>query len=135
MRSILIVFLVVSLVACSNNEIESPDCENLKVGISMEDEVKIKNEIEKLTSDLKPIPTTEDDLGHSTNLYKLMDRLNSNCETITATLSCYACVYTTPAISEIRVEFELDGNLVVAIIDILTPKDDILRYGGISLTD
>lgn len=131
MKKLLTLLLFIGILSCEKQEIESIDCENFISGLSTLDENIVKTEIEKLTVDLNPHPTDEDLLGHSGNLEILIERLNSGCDEYTASLLCYACIYTYPAQSEILVEFFIGGNQQTVTIDIHTPQNDILRFAGI----
>lgn len=131
MKKLLTLLLFIGILSCEKQEIESIDCENFIYGLSTLNENIVKTEIEKLTVDLNPHPTDEDLLGHSGNLETLIDRLNSGCEEYTASLLCYACIYTYPAQSEILIEFFAGSNKQTVTIDIHTPENDILRFAGI----
>jgi hypothetical protein len=122
--------MMLLLAACKGEIVQNPDCEKMIMGIIDNDDLIVKTEIEKQTSDLFANPTAEDELGHADNLNTLVERLNSKCSNILTSLECYACIYTYPPISEIKLEFESGGEIQTAIIDILTPEDDILRYAG-----
>lgn len=131
MKKLIAILLLAGLFSCEKQEIESVDCEIFIAGLSAMDENIVKTEIEKLTVDLNPHPAGEDVLGHSGNLQTLVDRLNSGCNDFTASLICYACIYTYPAQSQIALEYHKDGNLQLVTINIHTPENDILRFAGI----
>jgi len=131
MRRKVIYILLLVLFACEKEEVGILDCDNFKTAIVNENESVIKSEIEKLTPDLHPAPIPEDNIGHMVNLNTLVERINSNCNDITAEIKCYACRYTYPAGSEISIEFVSDNVPISKVLVILTPEDDILRYGGI----
>jgi hypothetical protein len=104
------------------------------MSIVNEDEQSVRKEIEKLTVDLKPYPNAEDLKGQQVNLQTLVNRLNTDCLTIHAKELCYACnTQAHPPLSEIQVEFENEGSEVIAILYIVTPDDDILRFGGMQI--
>ena len=130
MRNILAYILLLGLFACDKDQVGSLDCINLKAGIAEQSNDIVRAEIEKLTPDLNPVPTPEDKIGHMANLQTLTDRINSDCEEITASIQCYACIETYPPLSEILVEFVFDGTQITAVIDIVTSDNDILRFGG-----
>ena len=131
MRATILLMAIFTLWACNKDQIENPDCEKLQVGIIDQDESLIKDEIEKLTEDLEPRPNLEDAFGHKNNLDKLVERLNDKCNTLEASVECYACLVTTfPAISEIKVVFTYNSVNYAAIIELFTPAEDILRYAG-----
>ncbi len=103
------------------------DCNKLTTALWHHDSEQVNVEVNKLTSDLLPNPTNDDKIGHSKNLDVLVDRLESNCEGMTVTLRCYACIETYPAQSEIIVRLDSLGKQIERIIDISTPEDDILK--------
>ena len=117
--------------ACEKEEVGVLDCTNFKTAIINENESLIKSEIEKLTPDLHPVPIPEDNIGHMVNLNTLVDRINSNCDDITAEIRCYACLKTYPPGSEVSIEFVSDNTSISKVIIIVTSENDILRYGGI----
>jgi hypothetical protein len=130
MRRMALILMTLLLLACNGEIIQNPDCEKLINGIMVNDDLIVKTEIEKQTSDLFADPTANDPLGHSDNLYTLTERLNSKCSSIVTSVQCYACIETYPLTSEIKMEFEYGGEIRTVIIDILTPEEDILRYAG-----
>ena len=107
------------------------DCESFINGLITMDENLVKSEIEKLTVDLYPHPAEEDLIGHAGNIQTLIDRINAGCDDITASLICYACIYTYPAQSEILIEYFDQGHRKEVIIDVHTPENDILRFAGL----
>lgn len=131
--SLLIGGLVLILASCGKEAIIDTDCDNLISGMAGHDELIVKTEIGKLTSDLVPLPLADDSLGHNANLNELVSRLNNKCSDVVASVVCYACIYTYPVISEIKVEYTFNGNPNSCIIDIMTPENDILRYAGMHL--
>ena len=126
-----IFLLMLALLALSCDKENSPildlNCRNLKNGIINADEAAVGKEISKLTKDLKPKPTTDDEIGHSANFDILIDRINL-CEDIYAELFCYCCILTYPAQSEILIKTYSKGQEVRQIIDIRTPEDGIMEY-------
>jgi len=78
-------------------------------------------------------PTAEDPIGHQANLETLIQRLNSNCNQLIASVECYACVSTFPLTSEILVEYTLNGEEKETVIDLYTPENDILRFHTVHL--
>ncbi len=134
MKNVFTYVLLLGLLACESDKVGNLDCNNFKTGIVQKNNEIIRAEIEKLTPDLNPVPTPEDDIGHMTNLQTLTERMNSNCEDISASVMCYACIETYPPISLILVEFTCDGDPITATVEIVTSKNDILRFGGMFLT-
>ena len=131
MKKLLVLILLAGLVSCEKKDIENIDCEIFISALSAKYETAIKEEIEKLMVDLNPIPTDEDAIGHSGNIQTLIGRLNSDCDNYTASLLCYACIYTHPAQSEILIEFFYGGSKQEISILIHTPENDILRFAGV----
>lgn len=128
----LILFFVASISSCdkavndSNNDWEKIDCDNLKTGIINMDSDIVKSEINKLLTDLEPVKTDSDRIGHKQNLNLLIEQLNTQCDNITTELICYACIETNPPQSEILVATDSVGTVIHRVVDILTPDDDIL---------
>jgi hypothetical protein len=124
-------FLLLAFLTLSCDKDNSPilglNCRNLKNGIINSDEDAVGKEISKLTKDLYPKPTANDQTGHSANFDILIDRINL-CEDINAELFCYCCILTYPAQSEILIKTYSKGQEVQKIIDIRTPEDSILVY-------
>ncbi len=86
----------------------------------------VKSEINKLLTDLEPVKTDSDRIGHKQNLNLLIEQLNTQCDNITTELICYACIETNPPQSEILVATDSVGTEIHRVVDILTPDDDIL---------
>jgi len=110
----------------SDNNWKNLDCDNLKIGIINIDSDIVRSEINKLVTDLEPVKTDSDYIGHKQNLDLLIERLNTQCDNMTAELICYACIYTNPAQSEISVTTDSVGTVIDRVVDISTPDDDIL---------
>jgi hypothetical protein len=123
--------LFLAFLALSCDKVNTPafglNCRQLKNGIINSDQDAIGNEISKLTQDLVPKPTIEDNIGHSANFDLLIERLNQ-CEETSAQLICYCCILTYPAQSEILISTYSDRKNIVQIIDIITPRDSVLVY-------
>ena len=130
MKKIFTYILILGMFACEKDEVGTLDCIKFMTGIVEGNETVVSNEIEKLTPDLNPVPTPEDLIGHMANLNTLVDRINGDCEEISASFLCYACIETYPPSSEILVEFTFENTHIAAVIDILTSENDILHYGG-----
>ena len=124
-----ILFFIVFISSCdkavnnSNNDWENLDCDNLKAGIINMDSDIVKSEINKLVTDLEPVITDSDNIGHKENLDLLIEQLNTQCDNVSAELICYACIYTNPAQSEILVTTDSLGITIDRVVDISTPKD------------
>lgn len=132
MRPILIILItLLACFSCQREIIEHPDCDKLKTGIIDGNEQAVKTEIEKLTADLHPERDVEDEIGQLSNLQLLVDRINTSCGSINASLECYACLYSYPPQSVILIEFYEGDVLFSEMIRIITPSNDILRFGGL----
>lgn len=107
------------------------DCNNLKTGIIEQDSEIVKSEINKLVSDLVPVITENDKIGHKKNINLLIERLNTQCNNISAELICYACIKTNPPQSEILVTTDSTGIEIKRVIDIMTPENAKLNCRGI----
>jgi len=126
-----ILFFMISILSCENsvepnNEWENLDCENLKTGIINVNKEVVEFEINKLVSDLEPAVHSNERFGHEENLNLLINRLNTQCNEISAELICYACIETNPPQSEILVRTDSSGISVKRVIDILTPGNAAL---------
>lgn len=122
-------FLILLIASCKDERlIESVDCENFTNAAINYNSDLLEIEVNKLTGDLKPQITENYSFGHKDNLDKLMERLNSACDNIEVQLGCYACIYTLPPQSELIVTLDSADTKIKRVIDISTPKDDILKY-------
>ncbi len=115
---------------CSNNtepkySIDSDKLTNAFINYDVE---TVKTELDNLIFDLKPKVTKEkEDLyGHKKNLDVLIERINSNCSNITASLACYACIKTNPPQSEIKFSLDSLETKIKRILDVITSSDKIL---------
>jgi len=126
----LIITLVIFLISCSKNDENDDqsqiDCDRLKAALVNFNSEQLNFEVNKLTEDLLPSPTQDDEIGHFINMNTLVTRLNDNCPQIRATKECYACIESIPLQSEIKVELDSSGIQIVRLIDISTPSDGIL---------
>jgi hypothetical protein len=131
MQKLIVYVCLFFFLSCEKDPFRHFDCEELISALTENDETAVKNEIEELTTDLAPDPQVNDPIGHKTNLQTLSDRINSHCTLLEATVSCYACIETFPALSEIQLEYELNGEKIEKIVDIVTAENDILHFGGL----
>ena len=109
-------------------DVSSVSCNNLITGLIAYNDDKVKVEINKLLADLHPSSTDDDPSGHKNNTDTLLNRLNTCCDGLRASLVCYNCILTYPGQSEIRVDIDSSGYKVSRTIDICNPEDDILRF-------
>lgn len=130
----ILLFFVSSLLifSCENND-EKPnsECDNFLETIIYLKSDSGNNVVDILSDDLNPEVTENDQWGHKENIDLLIDRLNMECENISVGLGCYACIYTLPPQSELIISTDSAGVEIKRVIDILTPKDDILQYLGV----
>ena len=106
---------------------QSPDCKNLKDGIILLNSEITKTEINKMLSDLEPHSIDKDRGRQFENITTLIERINSNCDSVTAALICYGCIKTLPPQTEILLTADSSGTTIQRVIDIVTPDDDILQ--------
>jgi hypothetical protein len=86
--------------------------------------------INKIASNLKPMPTTTDPIGHRENLNKLIDRI-SVCDNLSAQLGCYACNKSNPLQSTILISaLTPNGEKAQVSINLWTPKDKVMTVAG-----
>lgn len=104
-----------------------PDFINLKMAIIDLNSDMMKSEINKMLTDLEPNTTKDDEWGHEKNLDILVNRLNSNCDSINASLFCYCCNKSLPPQSIIILSVDSSGTIITRSLDIWTPDDDILQ--------
>lgn len=126
-----LLLIAVSFMACEKTNIEDDQlalsAEDLCQAIVEMDDEKLAIELEIFLADLTPTPTATDEIGHELNINVLVGRLDK-LACLSANLICYACIYTLPAISEIRV-MHTDGDVITArTMDIVTPDDELLRF-------
>ena len=131
MRYYKILFFLFTLASCEKDPFRNFDCSNLLAGLKENTETTVKIEIEKMTADLVPAPQPDDLTGHEMNLQILIQRINTHCSLIEASIVCYACIETYPPMSEIRLEYDLNGEKTGKTVDIVTPDDGILHFGGL----
>ncbi len=126
---LLIVFSFLFSVSCEKEDkTVNSDCANFTEALIYLKSDSVKKLIDKFTFDLNPDVKENDNWGQRENINLLIERLNSQCDDISANLGCYACIYTMPPQSEIMISTDSSGMKIKRIIDILTPKDDILKY-------
>jgi len=123
--------MMIVFISCDKGD-PSPnvDWNAFKIGLINEDNDIIRKEISKLLINTNPNTTGTDLIGQRLNIDKLVSEINKS-EILIADCFCYACIETYPAQSEIKITTDSARILVSHIIDILTPKDNILSYAGI----
>ena len=119
--------LILPVIAIGCYDHYQPDCSRLNGGIINLSSAVVKPVIDKLTSDLN----AKDDISQKANLDILASRLNSHCSNLSAVVICYACIYSIPPQSSIRVQADSAGVRVTRIINIWTPSNGTLKWAGI----
>jgi hypothetical protein len=108
--------------ACSEDpaEILAVDRQALFEGLLFLNQDQANTEINKLTVDLEP----KRDI-HRANLDNLSQRLGV-IQGLIVTETCYACIYSLPPQSEIRLLVDSLGTMVFRTVDVLTADDQAL---------
>jgi len=119
--------LAISLLLSCSKEKEPICHEEICEFIYNENNSLIQEEIAKLTLDLLPKPSDDDKWGQSENLDILIERLNQ-CNCIVATKVCYACIYTLPPQSEVKLVVTYNGEIITKIMDLLTGDEEPMKY-------
>ena len=86
--------------------------------------------INEMLEDLQPQPDTEDLIGHEDNLTTFIERLKENCD-LDATLGCYGCIETFPALSHVDLTLDSAGFTIHRSLDIVTPADTVMTLRDI----
>ena len=117
-----ILFILLMTQACHEDpaEIIAVDRQALFEGLLFLNQDQANTEINKLTIDLEPMHDI-----HRANLDNLSQRLGI-IQGIIVTETCYACIYTLPPQSEIRLLVDSSGTMVFRTIDVLTADDQVL---------
>ena len=123
----LIFTLTFSILLSCSKEKESICHKEICEYIFNENDSLIQEEIARLTSDLLPEPSDDDQWGQSENLDILIKRLNQ-CNCIVATKVCYACIETLPPQSEVKLVVTYNMELITKIMDVLTDDEEPLKY-------
>ena len=119
--------LTISLLLSCSKEKEPIYHDDICEYIYNENDSLIQEEIARLTSDLLPKPSDNDKWGQSENLDILIERLNKyNC--IVATKVCYACIYTLPPQSEVKLVVTYNREIITRIMDLLTGEEEPMKY-------
>ena len=128
MRSWLFIYTVTISLFLSCSKEKEPIChDDICEYIYNENDSLIQEEIARLTLDLLPKPSDYDKWGHSENLDILIERLNQYyC--ITATKVCYACIYTLPPQSEVKLVVTYNSEIITRIMDLLTGEEEPMKY-------
>ena len=127
----LVMIILITTISCDsakdNDLIQKVDCEKLVDGLLAYDNDKLATEFKKITGNLEPEHSANDQIGHQQNLQKIVGELNK-CNLVSSELLCYACIETYPPQSELLVSIDSSGQTVKRIVDILTPDDSSLSF-------
>ena len=126
MKKLAFLLIVCQSLGCSTES--NLDCHALSEAITNGDVVAVGAEVNTILSGMKSNSIESDPLGHRENLQEVVTRLNENCENLEFSLSCYACIKTSPAMSEIAVTFP-GGD--IGMLDVWTGEDGVLEFAGI----
>lgn len=128
MKSWLFIYTVTISLFLSCSKEKEPICHNdICEYIYNENDSLIQEEIARLTLDLLPKSSNDDKWGQSENLDILIERLNKyNC--IVATKVCYACIYTLPPQSEVKLVVTYNKEIITRIMDLLTGEEEPMKY-------
>ena len=128
MRSWLFIYTVTISLFLSCSKEKEPVChDDICEYIYNENDSLIQEGIVRLTLDLLPKPSDYDKWGQSENLDILVERLNKyNC--IVATKVCYACIYTLPPQSEVKLVVTYNSEIITRIMDLLTSDEEPMKY-------
>ena len=100
-------------------------CDSLDVNFT-----GLRAELNQKLSGLQPKPTEEDPTGHLNNLTFFVERLKSECN-LDASIRCYACIYTYPPQSEVKIVSHISGDVVTRVLDIKTPDSGVMTVVNI----
>ncbi|MBK8809035.1 MAG: hypothetical protein IPO21_21355 [Bacteroidales bacterium] len=115
-------------VASSGNQLDST---NLANALLQCDPVALEKEIKKLSFDLVPFPSDSNPSGQSENIAILLERITKCKNIISVEIQCFACLKTYPPQTEILVSIDSAGHMEQRILDIATPKDNILSFANV----
>ena len=134
---ILLIILTGLLFGCkSDNHKNDLDCELLNKSIVSQIDYDdntvaiIKTEIDKITADLSPVPTSTDPPGYLANFNELFKRLEA-CGNIKFEMHCYGCIETGIPQSEVVVIADSSGVQIKRIFDFYTSEKMNLTFSGV----
>ncbi len=122
MRWFILILMILLFVtaACKKEGRSKPDCATLKGAVMTDDIAKTGTQINAFIHSLPSDTSTAENLN---NLAKL---LSAQCG-ITATVSCFNCIKTLPAQSEMRLSFFAADTTVSRTIDLsYTPQNEMV---------
>ena len=128
-----VLFLMVMLnYACSDKDDDklrkSIDCELLKEGLIFSHADTVEMEINKLSQNYPPRPSSNDPHGHEDNLNSIVAELNDQCAGFVAELGCYACLESYPLQSVINFTLDSAGVSVHRQVNLWTPEGEVMSY-------
>lgn len=130
MKRILFFLLTLSIyTGCSKDKEEtsqSVDCVKLKQAITNDEVALVKELINETASAIQdPVGLNESD-AYKFLIDELVKRLKTNCG-INVDVLCYACIYTLPAQTEIRVRFSTGLISIEKTLDLIVTDDSKVR--------
>jgi len=128
-KFVLGLFLFFFFISCnSSTEPNAFSSQDFYMGIINIDQELAAAEANKLLYDLFPKISSNDPYGHRENISTFINRINSECDNISAELICYARIKTYPPQSEILLTTDSAGVSVNRTIDLLTSSEDKLSF-------
>jgi hypothetical protein len=110
MRKIAVLVSVVSILLCScRKEPLAGNCADLKAGLTANDLEKVRASITRMIGEL---PSSD---YNEANITALSERISSSCA-VTATSTCFDCIYTLPSQTEVIITINSSG--VTKVIDL-----------------
>lgn len=115
------------------SNVDMVECPSLIQALSDENLEALKVIMDPLLLDTNLLDIDNDSCPYDRRLNGIVGILEDNCEVIKGSVLCCECIETFPTISEISIEYELDGVQESKILDLLSPdeQDQPLRLEGI----
>lgn len=133
MNSVIILIPLLILLFVNRVKSENPDKIKCKTIVSL----IVSGNVAELNSVLKdflsttiPKPKSDDQTGHFENLQLLVKKLGE-CNKISSSIKCYACIETYPLQSEVTLVIDSLGVEVSRKVDIVTPENGVLSIARI----
>jgi len=129
-NSIILFLIVVSVFFGCKKEVIN-ESNDIAESLIQKDIVSFNHQASIFSFNLLPNPNSEDVIGHKDNFGEIIKKLEDNNRIVSVDLSCYACIKTFPAKSEIVVTIDSVGVQISRVIVIDTPDDETLKFSGI----
>ena len=124
----------VAATSCSDNEpdlsISGVDCDRLSNSFIDEDYTYAAPIIDSICLTLPASPTSSDPLGHEINSNTLIQKLNANCDDLTFSLICYACLESFPLQSSILVTKESVDGQISRNFALTVPENEFMYFSN-----